>query len=137
MLPGEPPQGTGRESTVGNAWGAGAVAAAVGTIALSGCGAGATGSAVEVAESVGCTGYETSSEQIFVTESGTCRIDGREVELYYFADGGARDTYVDVASEEGGLYLVGPDFAVKADRATLETLHAQHGFSLRGSPTQP
>ena len=82
---------------------------------------------------MGCAGYETSSEQIFVTESGTCRIDGRDVELYYFADSAARDTYVDVASDEGGLYLVGPDFAVKADRGTLETLQAQHGFSLEGA----
>ena len=114
------------------AWGAGAVAAAVATLGLSGCGAGTTGSAAEVAEQVGCTGYETASEQIFVTESGTCRIDGREVELYYFADADARDTYVDIASEEGGLYLVGPDFAVEADRGTLELLQAQHGYSLRG-----
>jgi hypothetical protein len=114
------------------AWGAGAVAAAGAALLLSGCGTGTEGTASTIAERVGCTGYETSSEQIFVTESGTCRIDGRKVELYYFADPAARDTYVDIAAEEGGLYLVGPDFAVEADRTTLETLRAQHGYDLRG-----
>ena len=114
------------------AWGAGAVAAAAAALTLSGCGADAPGTAARIADRVGCTGYETTDKQIFVTESGTCRIDGREVELYYFADRGARDTYVDIAAEEGGLYLVGPDFAVRSDRTTLETLQTQHGFELRG-----
>ena len=113
-------------------WGGGAVAAAATVLALSGCGGGAPATAEKIAERVGCSGYETTAEQIFVTESGTCRIDGREVELYYFADRGARDTYVDIAAEEGGLYLVGPDFAVRSDRTTLETLQTQHGFELRG-----
>ncbi|WP_148572332.1 hypothetical protein [Nocardioides caldifontis] len=114
------------------AWGGGAVAAAAAALVLSGCGADSGSTAARIAERVGCTGYETSNEQIFVTESGSCRIDGRTVELYYFADRAARDTYVDIAAEEGGLYLVGPDFAVQADRSTLETLQAQHGYDLRG-----
>lgn len=83
----------------------------------------------DVADLIGCTGFEATSDEIFVTEGGPCDLDGLPVSVYYFADTDARDSYIDVGSDFGGLYLVGDRWAVETDgdRAALESLRENVG----------
>lgn len=109
------------------------------TMVLAGCSGGDSGggedvgSGQDVADMIGCTGWTDDSEEMFVTEGGTCDLDGEEVGAYYFADDEARDNYVDVASGFGGLYLVGDGWVIDGKRAVLEDLQADHGGELSDS----
>jgi hypothetical protein len=96
----------------------------------SGDGGDSVGSGQDVADMIGCTGWADDSEEMYVTEGGTCDLEGEEVGAYYFADNEARDNYVDVASSFGGLYLVGDAWVIDGPRDVLEGLQADHGGEL-------
>lgn len=98
---------------------------------LTGCSGSDDGAEVDsgqaVADMVGCEGFEATSEEMYVTEGGPCQLDGEEISVYYFADEDARDSYVEIASDFGGNYLVGDSWVVDAPPAVLDELEEQHG----------
>jgi hypothetical protein len=81
----------------------------------------------DLAELVGCTGFTDDTEEMFVTEGGSCSLEGQDINIYYFGDQRARDEYLEIATGFGGLYLVGVNWLVEAKRATLAELKAEHG----------
>ncbi len=81
----------------------------------------------DVADLVGCTGFDNNSEEIFVSEGGPCDLDGEQINVYYFADNDARDSYVDMGSDFGGNYLVGDGWVVDGSSAVLDTIQDEHG----------
>lgn len=107
----------------------GVVGAALLLAACSGSedGAGDIASGQDLADAIGCTGFSNDSEEMFVSEGGTCQLDGEEIFIYYFADNAARDNYVDVGSEFGGNYLIGDNWVVDAPSATLDAIKADIG----------
>lgn len=107
-----------------------AVAAA---LLMTGCGGDDSekvGSGQEVADMIGCTGFTGDSEEMYVTEGGACNLGGEEVYAYYFSDNARRDSWVEVASNFGGPYLVGDGWVVDAKPAVLKDLQAEHGGEL-------
>lgn len=82
----------------------------------------------DVADLVGCTGFENSSEEVYVTEGGPCEYAGGTIFVYYFAETDDRDGWVTAASAVGagvGVdddFLVGDGFVVSAPTAVLEQL---------------
>lgn len=114
-----------------------ATATATAVFVVAGCGGGGdagSGSGVssgqDVADLVGCTGFANDSEEMFVTEGGSCDLEGEELGVYYFGDQDARDSYVDTASGFGGVYLVGDGWAVEGPPAVLEDLRSDVGGEL-------
>ena len=109
-----------------------ATAAAV--LVLAGCGgegdADSVSSGQDVADLVGCTGFANDSEEMFVTEGGSCDLEGEDLGVYYFGDQDARDSYVETASGFGGVYLVGDGWAVEGPPAVLEDLQSDVGGEL-------
>ncbi len=86
------------------------------------------GSGQEVADMIGCTGWSnTSEDDTFVREGGTCQLNGQEVGVYYFLDDMARNGYVEEGSAMGGNYLVGDGWVIEAPSAVLDQLEAEHG----------
>lgn len=99
-------------------------------VVLTGCGGSGgpdVSSGQDVADAVGCTGFENDSEEMFVSEGGTCTLDGEEIQVYYFADNAARDNYVDVAKQFGANMLMGDHWVVSAESATLDKIKADIG----------
>lgn len=98
------------------------------------CGNGDEGASVDsgqqLADMIGCTGYEGDSEEMYVTEGGACQLDGDEIYVYYFSDNDRRDSWVEVASQFGGPYLVGDGWVVDAKPAVLDDIKADHGGEL-------
>lgn len=88
------------------------------------------GSGQEVADMIGCTGFTGDSEEMYVTEGGSCELDGETVSAYYFSDDDRRDSWVEVASDFGGPFLVGEGWVVDAKPAVLEDIQAKHGGEL-------
>ncbi len=82
----------------------------------------------DLADAVGCNGYIDDSEELFVLEGGGCELDdGTDVAVYTFSDSDARDAWLDVAQDFGGVYLVGDAWVVDADWATLDDLQPELG----------
>lgn len=79
---------------------------------------------------IGCTGFEGDSEEMYVTEGGGCDLDGERVYAYYFSENDRRDSWVEVASQFGGPYLVGDGWVVDAKPAVLEGIQTDHGGEL-------
>lgn len=106
------------------------------TMVLVGCSGGDSGggedvgSGQDVADMIGCTGFEGDSEEMYVTEGGSCSLDGEEIYAYYFSDNDRRDSWVEVASQFGGPYLVGDGWVVDAKPGVLESIEADHGGEL-------
>lgn len=112
-----------------------AVAMLTAALALSACSGsdspgGDVKSGQDVADLVGCTGFEPTSEEMFVTEGGPCDLDGEEITVYYFADSDAKDGWVEIASGFGDVSLTDGDWLVSAELATLDKLKADIGGSL-------
>lgn len=87
----------------------------------------------DVADMIGCTDFSGDSEETYVTEGGSCDLDGETVYAYYFEDNDRRDSWVEVASRFGGPYLVGDAWVIDGPPAVLEDLQAEHGGELSGS----
>jgi hypothetical protein len=101
----------------------------LGLLGLTACGGGdaSVSSGADVAEAANCSDYKGGSDQQFISDGGTCTIDGQDVFVYYFADNDNRDQWVNVATQiAGGDYLVGDHFAVQAKMPQLEK--AQEGL---------
>jgi hypothetical protein len=94
---------SGLTMRVGRRWaivvGLGVVAALVAVVLATRAGddGSSFGSAMEVAEAAGCSGYREIEPDFGTTETGDCRLDGEEVQVYLFND---RDTLLMLA--EGG-----------------------------------
>lgn len=102
----------------------------LGAFAFAGCSSGPgsdIGSGQELADAVGCSDYTGDSEEMFVSEGGSCTLDGEDIAVYYFADNDARDGYVEIGSDFGGNYLVGDHWVVDAKSETLEKLRDKLG----------
>ena len=105
-------------------------------VALAACGGGTSSPDVEsgsdVAEAANCSGYTDDSDQMFVTDGGSCEVDGEEAFVYYFADNSNRDQWFDTASGlAGGRYLVGDHFVIQAKAATLKAMQGDLGGELK------
>lgn len=114
-----------------------AAALAASTVLLVSCGGDDGGgsdvsSGQDVADLVGCTGFEADSEEMFVTDGGSCTLDGEDIEVYYFAEQDAQDNYLDIAGGFGGQYLTGDNYIVGAPPAVLEELQADIGGEITG-----
>lgn len=99
---------------------------------LTGCSGGGgdaeeVGSGQELADLLGCDGFEATSEEMYVTEGGPCQLGGEEISIYYFADGDAKDSYVEIGSDFGGNYLIGDNWVVDGSPAVLDELEEEHG----------
>lgn len=103
---------------------------------LAGCG-GSSGPSVasssDVAKAVGCdTSFRPDdSSEMFVTDSGSCSLGGRDVTVNYFADNAQRDQWVKVATTMGGRYLVGDHFALEGPTPALEAAKGKAGGTLK------
>ncbi|CAB4733124.1 unannotated protein [freshwater metagenome] len=64
---------------------------------------------------------------MFTTEGGSCKLDGETLYVYYFADNDARDNYLDIGGDFGGLYLIGDGYVIEGKRATLDALQDDIG----------
>ena len=80
------------------------------------------GSVEEAADLIGCSDVERDDEMLFVTEGAVCDRDGERVWVMYFASNEARDNYVEVGEQMGGLMLVGDHFVVDAKPDTVRSL---------------
>lgn len=98
---------------------------------IAGCGEEDTslvGSGQDVADLVGCTGFENSSEELYVAEGGPCEYAGGTIFVYYFDETDNRDDWVIAASAVGAGtggdddFLVGDGFVVAAPTDVLEQL---------------
>jgi hypothetical protein len=101
----------------------------LGLLVLTACGGGdaSVSSGADIAEAANCSNYKGGADQQFISDGGTCTIDGQDVFVYYFSDNDNRDQWVNVASElAGGDYLVGDHFVVQANTPQLEK--AQEGL---------
>lgn len=104
---------------------------------LTACGGGgsstpAVSSGADVAKVVGCTGYQGGTEQQYVAEGGTCKVDGADVYVYYFADNADRDNWVKVATvAAGGEYVVGDHFAAQGDTSQVKAMAAKSGAPVK------
>lgn len=94
----------------------------------------------DVADMIGCTGWsntfddtdaygevETVTYDDFVRDGGTCRLNGRNVGVYYFLDDMARTGYVQAGSAVGGNYLIGDVWVIEAPSDVLDQIEAEHG----------
>ena len=100
----------------------------------SGSSGGATSvtSAADVAEAIGCsTSSPYSTEELFVTDAAKCDIHSEEVTAYYFSTNDARDSYLEIAGQFGGQYLVGENFLVEATPAGLKALQEEVGGEIK------
>lgn len=81
-----------------------------------------------IAQVLGCSGFEEGdSEELGVDEDGTCRLQEEEIHVYTFARTEARDTYIEIAKQFGGEYVIGDNWAVQYDdnsvgKAVIERL---------------
>lgn len=79
-------------------------------VALAACGGGGSDGPVtpaSLASDLGCSGFTaTTTEELGVREVGTCSLDGSSVRVLTFATNDARDTFVTVAQQFGGIYVV-------------------------------
>lgn len=111
--------------------------AALSAFAVAGCG-GSSGTTAEVtsaasaADAIGCeTSTPSETTELFVTDAAECTIDGNEVSVYYFSTSDARDSYLDIAGQFGGQYLVGDNFLVDASPEVLQELQTALGGDIR------
>lgn len=109
-------------------------------VTLTACGGGGDGdsggssggdfaSAQEVVDAIGCVDYTGDSEEMFVTEGGTCTLDGKDVYVAWFKNEKAQSNWTDVAGEmSGDLILAGDGWSVYGPgRATLESIREDLG----------
>lgn len=69
-----------------------------------------------IAQVLGCSGFEEGdSEELGVDEDGTCQLQEEEIHVYTFARTEARDTYIEIAKQFGGEYVIGDNWAVQYD----------------------
>ncbi len=91
-------------------------AAALAVFLLAGCGGGsaaAPSTPQALAQKIGCTDYQASGGQMLAREVGRCQLDGQAVYLHTFPDSTTRDQWLEVARVAGGVFAVGPDWAVQ------------------------
>ena len=109
-------------------------AAAEETTSGSSGGAASVTSAADVADVIGCsTSSPYSTEELFVTDAAKCDVNGEEVTAYYFSTNDARDSYLEIAGQFGGQYLVGENFLVEATPAGLKALQEEVGGEIKPS----
>lgn len=86
-----------------------------------------------MADELGCDTFTaTTTEELGVREIGTCNLDGKEVRLLTFASNDARDTYVKIASEFGGRYVVKDrQVFTSDDGATVDAINAKVSGEIR------
>ncbi|MDQ3431098.1 MAG: hypothetical protein M3467_02555, partial [Actinomycetota bacterium] len=68
----------------------------------------------DLARLVGCREYNNTSSVVFVAEGGTCVLDGKAIDISYFASIADRDAFVAVLRDVNGRAVVGPNWAVHA-----------------------
>lgn len=76
----------------------------------------------ELAADAGCSNFtqNDSSDQLFVRESGSCRIDGQDAYLYTYDDDKAQQRWLDAEAEfGGGVTVSGALWAVNVLRPGL------------------
>ena len=96
--------------------------AAVAGAALVGCGVvdepRTFATARALADRIGCTAYEAdTSDQEFVTDAGSCLLQGTDIDVHVFSANDQRDQWLDVATEAGG-----PSTFVTGDRWTVRAM---------------
>lgn len=86
-------------------------------------------SAEDIVDAIGCTEYVTGSEEIFVTEGGTCQLDGQAVTIAWFRTDALQQSWTDIADQfAGDLVLAGDGWTTYGpDRATLERIQSNLG----------
>lgn len=87
------------------------------------------GSGQELADAIGCADFANDSEEMFVTDGGSCTLEAEDdLTIYYFKDDASRDNWIEVASAFGGeSQLEGSNFVVVGDASLLEKIKGKIG----------
>ena len=89
-------------------------------------------SAADAAKAIGCTASSpASTSEIYVTDLATCTINGTEVKVYYFSTSDALNSYVEIAGQFGGQYLVFSNYLVDANPSVLSELQKSVGGDIK------
>jgi hypothetical protein len=101
---------------------------AIVALVLTACGSsdGTPPSATDLASDLGCTFHDTSDE-LFIKQGGPCGT----VTVYTFSGDDTRDSWLKVAENFGGVYLVGDGWVITGKQAQLEAAKAKVGGSIQ------
>jgi hypothetical protein len=70
----------------------------------------------DLASRLGCSGFTQGTQiELFVREQGDCQFDGATVTLHTFTTGDAAASWLQVAQNFGGIYVVGDRWAISVD----------------------
>lgn len=83
-------------------------------------------SATDLASDLGCH-FKDTSDEMFVEQGGPCG----DVTVYTFSGDDTRDSWLKVAQDFGGRYLVGDGWVIAGKQAQLEAAQAKVGGDIQ------
>lgn len=98
-------------------------------LTIAGCGgggksgsSGGTVNPADIAAKAGCTGYSSSSGELYVKEGGDCDLNGQTINVKTFQDTAARDNWLKIAQSFGGVFGEGDRWVISGeDAATVRS----------------